>query len=96
MGKKLFVEDIPPTMDDADLEAVFAEYGAVAKVEISRDPETGGSRGFGYVEMATDEEAEGAIAGLHDQEIDGLKLQVTEGSTSGQQMVSRPEPAEPW
>ena len=96
MGKKLFVEDIPPTIDDADLEAVFAEHGAVAKVEISRDPETGESRGFGYVEMETDEEAEGAIGGLHDQEIEGLKLQVTEAPTSGQQVVSRPEPAEPW
>ena len=96
MGKKLFVEDIPPTMDDADLENAFAEHGAVTSVEINRDPESRESRGFGFVEMETDEGAEKAMGALHDQEIEGLKLQVTEAPTAGQQVVQRPEPAEPW
>ena len=77
MGKSLFIEDLPPDMDEEGLRAAFAEHGNVTKTEVVRDPETGESRGTGFVEMETDEEAEKAAGALNDQEIEGGKLQVS-------------------
>lgn len=76
MARSLFVEDLPADMDEESLRAAFAEHGTVTKVEVIRDPETGESRGTGFVEMETDEDAERAANALHDTDIEGGKLQV--------------------
>lgn len=96
MEKRLFVENLPPEMREADLTAAFSDHGTVAAAEVVCDSETGESRGFGFVEMETEEGAEAAIGALHDQEIQGLKLQVSEDRPRAQTEVTPPKPAEPW
>lgn len=78
MGKKLYVGNLTYRVSEADLEGVFAEFGTVQSAQIIQDRETGRSKGFGFVEMSTDEEAQAAIAGLHQREWDGRQLTVNE------------------
>ncbi len=78
MGKKLYVGNMTYRVSEADLEGVFAEFGTVQSVQIIQDRETGRSKGFGFVEMSTDEEAQAAIAGLNQREWDGRRLTVNE------------------
>ena len=78
MGKKLYVGNIPFSTNDATLAEVFAQVGKVASAKVVMDRESGRSRGFGFVEMATDEEAADAIARLHGVEYDGRPMTVTE------------------
>ena len=76
MEKRLFVGNLPYSMSDADLEGAFAEHGQVVSAVVIRDRETGRSRGFGFVEMDTDEEAEAAQKALDGTEFDGRRLRV--------------------
>jgi RNA recognition motif-containing protein len=75
-GKKLYVGNISFRMTDDDLAKVFGEYGTVTSATMVMDRETGRPRGFGFVEMATDEEAQAAVAGLDGAMIEGRNLRV--------------------
>jgi RNA recognition motif-containing protein len=76
MQNKLFVGGIPWKATDQDLNDLFASFGEVTSARIVMDKFTGKSRGFGFVEMATDEQAQAAIDGLHDSEFMGRKIAV--------------------
>jgi RNA recognition motif-containing protein len=78
VGKKLYVGNLAFQLGDADLEQLFAEYGSVQSAQVIQDRATGRSKGFGFVEMSSDAEAQAAIQGLHDQEISGRRLTVNE------------------
>ncbi len=65
-------------MNDNDLQQIFAEYGAVSSARIIQDRDSGRSKGFGFVEMPSDEDAQKAIEGLSGQEVSGRNLTVNE------------------
>jgi len=78
MGNKLYVGNIPYDTNEADLEAVFAEAGAVDSVAVVRDRDTGRARGFAFVTMVRDEDAQKAISQLHEKPFGGRTLTVNE------------------
>ena len=78
MGKKLYVGNLTYSVNESDLEGLFAQFGTVQSAQIIQDRETGRSKGFGFVEMDTDAQAQAAIQGLNDQEHDGRRLTVNE------------------
>ena len=78
MGKKLYIGNIPYSIDDATLAEAFAQVGKVASATVVKDRESGRSRGFGFVEMETDEGAADAISRLHGVDYDGRPMTVTE------------------
>ena len=78
MGKKLYVGNLSYNVDSSELEQMFAPHGQVVSAQIINDRDTGRSKGFGFVEMANDNEAEAAIAALNGHEHDGRALTVNE------------------
>src|ERR1700709_1031974 len=78
MGSKLYVGILSYNATSSDLEQLFAAHGTVQSAEVIADRETGRSKGFGFVQMGTDEEAQAAIAALNGQENDGRPLTVNE------------------
>ena len=78
MGKKLYVGNLSYRMTDSDLEQMFASHGSVSSAQIIMDRDTGRSKGFGFVEMASDQEAQAAITALNGKEIEGRTLTVNE------------------
>lgn len=76
MATRLFIGNLPRQVSDAELEGIFAEFGTVQSVEIMRDRETGQGKGFGFVEMGSDAEAQAAIQGMQEREVEGRKLTV--------------------
>ncbi|MCL1876903.1 RNA-binding protein [Candidatus Saccharibacteria bacterium] len=76
--KKLFVGSLAWATDDDSLRAFFEQFGTVAKAEVVRERDSGRSRGFGFVEFEDDDEADKAIAGANDQELDGRNITVSE------------------
>ena len=78
MGKKLFVGNLSFDTTSADLESLFSEAGTCESAAVITDRGTGRSRGFGFVEMSSDAEAERAIAELNGRELQGRKLNVSE------------------
>jgi RNA recognition motif-containing protein len=78
MGKKLYVGNLPYSIDDDRLHSKFAEFGAVASAKVITDRETGRSKGFGFVEMDTDSDADMAIDKLNGAELDGRAINVSE------------------
>ncbi|HEX9679014.1 MAG TPA: RNA-binding protein [Candidatus Saccharimonadales bacterium] len=76
MQNKLFVGSLPYSMRDEDLEKMFAEYGKVSSAVVIMDRATNRSKGFGFVEYETTEEAEAAIKALNDSEVEGRKIVV--------------------
>ena len=78
MGRKLYVGNLSYNVTDADLEQLCAQHGTVQSAQVIQDRETGRSKGFGFVEMGSDEEAQAAIAALNGQEHDGRALTVNE------------------
>lgn len=78
MGKKLYVGNLSYGVSSSDLEQMFSSFGTVASAQVIEDRETGRSKGFGFVEMGNDEEAQAAIRGLNGQEHDGRPLTVNE------------------
>jgi cold-inducible RNA-binding protein len=78
MAKKLYVGNLSYNLGDSDLQELFAAYGAVDSAQVIMDRNTGRSKGFGFVEMNTDEQAAAAIAGLNGKEVDGRALNVNE------------------
>ena len=78
MGSKLYVGNLSYGTTSSDLEQLFAQHGTVSSAEVIADRETGRSKGFGFVQMGTDEEAQAAIAALNGQQHDGRALTVNE------------------
>ncbi|MGZ8218296.1 RNA recognition motif domain-containing protein [Methylomagnum sp.] len=74
MGSKLYVGNLGAAIDDPELERLFADYGTVHAAHVVRDLGTGQSRGFGFVELDNEEEAEAARSALRDKEVDGRRL----------------------
>ena len=83
MAVKLFVGGLSFSTSTERLREVFAQVGAVESAAVVTDRETGRSRGFGFVEMATTEEAEAAVKKLNGQEVDGRTLKVELAKPSG-------------
>ncbi len=78
MGKKLYVGNLSYGVTDDVLEQMFAQHGTVQSAQVIMDRDTGRSKGFGFVEMSTDQEAQAAIAALNSKEVDGRSLTVNE------------------
>jgi RNA recognition motif-containing protein len=78
MARKIYVGNLPWSTTSQDLEAMFAPHGPVRSAEVISDRETGRSRGFGFVEMETDEGLQAAVAALNGHEINGRPLTVNE------------------
>ena len=78
MGRKLYVGNLSYNVTSSDLEQLCAQHGTVQSAEVIQDRESGRSKGFGFVEMGSEEEAQAAIAALNGQEHDGRALTVNE------------------
>jgi cold-inducible RNA-binding protein len=78
MGRKLFVGNLPYEVGEAELQELFGKVGAVESVTIMRDMATGRARGFGFVEMGSDEDAQKAIAELAQAQLGGRTLTINE------------------
>jgi len=100
MGRKLYVGNLPYEVGETDLQDLFARAGSVESVNVMRDQMTGRARGFAFVEMSTDEEAQKAIRELNEFQLSGRNLLVNEarpkaprsggGFDSGQRRRSEP------
>jgi RNA recognition motif-containing protein len=78
VGKKLYVGNLVYSVTRTDLESWFAEYGTVQSAQVITDRDTGRSKGFGFVEMDSDDQAQAAIQGLNEKEHEGRRLTVNE------------------
>jgi RNA recognition motif-containing protein len=78
MGKKLYAGNLGYGITDSALEQIFAAHGAVRSAQVIMDRDTGRSKGFGFVEMGTDQEAAAAIAALNGKEVEGRAMTVNE------------------
>jgi len=78
MAKKLYVGNLNYEITDSDLQNLFGPFGTVQSAQVIMDRDTGRSKGFGFVEMNSSDEAEAAITGLHDKENNGRRLTVNE------------------
>ena len=78
MGKKLYVGNLGYSVTDADLQQLFTPHGAVESAQVIMDRDSGQSKGFGFVEMSSDTEAQAAIKALDGQQHDGRALKVNE------------------
>jgi len=78
MGKKLYVGNLGPGADQVSLEALFSVFGTVERAYIINDRQTGQSKGFGFVVMSNDAEAQAAIASLNGKKCDGYTVKVHE------------------
>ena len=78
MGNKLYVGNLPYSVRDEDLAQAFGEYGAVTSAKVMMERDTGRSKGFGFVEMGSDAEAQAAIEGMNGQMTGGRALVVNE------------------
>jgi cold-inducible RNA-binding protein len=78
MGKKLYVGNLTYSVTDNDLQQMFAAHGTVESAQVIMDRDTGRSKGFGFVEMKTEQEAQAAIAALNGKEMEGRALTVNE------------------
>ena len=78
MGKRLYVGNLSYNVNDDQLGQLFAAYGKVESAQVIQDRMSERSKGFGFVEMSTDEEAQAAINGLHGKEQNGRALTVNE------------------
>jgi hypothetical protein len=78
MGNKLYVGNLPYSVRDGDLEQSFGQFGTVSSAKVMMERDTGRSKGFGFVEMASDAEAQAAISGMNGQALGGRSLVVNE------------------
>jgi cold-inducible RNA-binding protein len=86
MGTKLYIGNLSYSLTDQDLSKLFSPFGEVKSARVVTDKETGRSKGFGFVEMGTDDEAQKAIEGMDGNEVQGRQLKVNE---------ARPRPERP-
>ena len=84
MARRLYVGNLPFSAGETELQELFAQAGAVDSVKVMRDMATGRARGFAFVEMATDEDAQAAIDKFHNYEFGGRKLTVNEARPRGE------------
>ena len=77
MSSKIYVGNLPYSVTDSSLKSNFAEFGSVSSAKVMMDRETGNSKGFGFVEMASAEVAQAAISALHGMSVDGRSIVVT-------------------
>ncbi len=84
MGKKLYIGNLPYSADDAALQSIFAQAGTVSSATVIFDRATGRSRGFGFVEMANDNEAADAIQKFNGADYDGRPMIVSEAKPEGE------------
>ena len=78
MGNKLYVGNLPYSVRDSDLEQAFSQFGAVTSAKVMMERDTGRSKGFGFVEMGSDAEAQAAINGMNGQPLGGRSVVVNE------------------
>jgi len=78
MGNKLYVGNLPYSVRDSDLEQAFGQFGAVTSAKVMMERDTGRSKGFGFVEMGSDAEAQAAISGMNGQSLGGRSVVVNE------------------
>lgn len=78
MGRKLYVGNLSYNVTDSDLASMFEAHGTVESAQVIMDRDTGRSKGFGFVEMKTDQEAQAAASALNGQEVEGRALTVNE------------------
>jgi len=78
MGNKLYVGNLPYSVRDGDLEQAFSAFGAVSSAKVMMERDTGRSKGFGFVEMGSDAEAQAAIEGMNGQSLGGRNVVVNE------------------
>jgi len=78
MGNKLYVGNLPYTVRDEDLQQSFGQFGAVTSAKVMMERDTGRSKGFGFVEMANDAQAQAAISGMNGQPLGGRSITVNE------------------
>jgi RNA recognition motif-containing protein len=78
MGKKLYVGNLTDGVTDSSLQQLFAAHGTLQSAQVIMDRDTGRSKGFGFVEMANDQEAQAAIAALNGKDVEGRALTVNE------------------
>ena len=76
MSKKLYVGNLPFSLEDADLSRLFAQAGTVASARVVLDPATGRKRGFGFVEMSSEDEAQAAVNMFNGTDVDGRSIVV--------------------
>ncbi len=86
MGNKLYVGNLPYSFRDEDLQQTFSQYGSVGSAKVMMERDTGRSKGFGFVEMGSEAEAQAAIQGMNGQQVGGRGLVVNEARP----MESRP------
>src|SRR3954464_9610133 len=86
MGNKLYVGNLPYSVRDQDLEQAFGQFGSVTSAKVMMERDTGRSKGFGFVEMGSDAEAQAAISGMNGQPLGGRSVVVNEARP----MESRP------
>ena len=86
MGNKLYVGNLPYSVRDSDLEQAFGQFGTVTSAKVMMERDTGRSKGFGFVEMGSDAEAQAAISGMNGQPLGGRSVVVNEARP----MESRP------
>ena len=86
MGNKLYVGNLPYSFRDDDMQQAFSQYGSVSSAKVMMDRDSGRSKGFGFVEMGSAEEAKAAIEGMNGQNFGGRDLVVNEARP----MESRP------
>ena len=78
MGNKLYVGNLAYSVRDSDLEQAFSQFGAVSSAKVMMERDTGRSKGFGFVEMGSDAEAQAAINGMNGQPLSGRSIVVNE------------------
>ncbi len=78
MGNKLYVGNLPYSFRDEDMQQAFSQFGNVSSAKVMMERDTGRSKGFGFVEMGNDAEAQSAIAGMNGQSLGGRSITVNE------------------
>ena len=91
VAKKLYVGNLPYGVSDSDLERVFQAHGSVQSAQVIVDRDTGRSKGFGFVEMRNDQDAQKAIQALNGQDFNGRALTVNEARTREERAGGRRE-----
>ena len=84
MGKRLYVGNLPYSVDDGQLRELFSPFGTVESAQVVQERETGRSKGFGFVEMSTESEAQEAIEKMDGQDSGGRALKVNEARPRGE------------
>ncbi|MBM4202156.1 MAG: RNA-binding protein [Gammaproteobacteria bacterium] len=84
MSKKLYVGNLSYSVNNRDLEGMFSPYGTVESANVITERDSGQSKGFGFVEMGSPQEAKAAITALHGKDMDGRNLTVNEARPRGE------------